>query len=435
MLADQYDLPVSTASAAALDAYVEGCELALTLYPGALESFDRALASDPGLALAHAGKAQVFMREGKVAEARKALADAKGPATDVSARERGHIRFFDLAFSGEIEAAIEALYAHLAAWPRDALMVAASTNPNGVIAVSGRIGQKQRIAQLLDRLAPHYGDDYWFLSYHAIALGEDGRVADARPKIERSLMLNRKNAHCAHGMAHVCYESGDAAGGRDFLSSWLPTYPHEAAFHGHLSWHLALFELAAGNWAAAQQLFRDAITPDKHPGGPQQKMWDGVAFLWRSELAGHPRDEAAWRTLYDYGTRALPRPAAGLADLHVVLADAVMCDEAAVDARIRQIETLAGEARYASGSYVPAVARGLVAFERGDYPAAVAALAPLMKQSERIGGSRAQHDIIEFTLLKAYLEADRLEEARELLVARRPGAAGIPVAGASALRS
>ena len=110
-----------------------------------------------------------------------------------------------------------------------------------------------------------------------------------------------------------------------------------------------------------------------------------------------------------------------------------MRDEAACHARIRQIETLAREARYASGSYVPAVARGLVAFERGDYPAAVAALAPLMKQSERIGGSRAQHDIIEFTLLKAYLEADRLEEARELLDARRPGAAGITVAGAAAL--
>ena len=76
MLADRYDLPVSTASAAARDAYVEGCELALTLYPGALESFDRALASDPRLALAHAGKAQVFMREGKVAAAREALAAA-----------------------------------------------------------------------------------------------------------------------------------------------------------------------------------------------------------------------------------------------------------------------------------------------------------------------------------------------------------------------
>ena len=254
MLADRYDLPVSTASAAARDAYVEGCELALTLYPGALECFDRALALDPGLALAHAARAQIFAREGKIAAAREAMAAAKAVAADVSAREAGHIGFFDLVFSGKTDAAIEALYAHLAQWPREALMIAIATNPNGLIGSSGRIGQKRQIAQLLDKLAPHYGDDYWFLAYHGLALGEDGRVAEGRPKVERSLTLNPKNAHCAHAMAHVCYEGNDAAGGRDFLVSWLAAYPREGAFHGHLSWHLALFELGAGNWTAAQQL-------------------------------------------------------------------------------------------------------------------------------------------------------------------------------------
>lgn len=432
MFADQYGLPVSTASAAARDAYVEGCELALILYPGALECFERALASDPGLALAHAGKAQLFMREGKAAAARAALTAAKDAAAGVSARETGHIRFFELAFSGQTDAAIDALYAHLRSWPRDALMVAAATNPNGLIGSSGRIGQKRQVAALLDELAPHYGDDYWFLSYHAIALGEDGRVAEARPKIERSVQLNPRNAHCAHGMAHVCYESGDAAGGRDFLRSWLADYPREGAFHGHLSWHLALFELGAGNWTAAQQLYRDAVAPDRHPGGPQQKTWDGVAFQWRAELAGHPRDASAWRALYDYATGALPRPSAGLADLHVIVAQAVMRDDAALDARIRQIDQLAGEGRYPSKAYVPDLARGFVAFERGDYLAAIDALAPLAKQSERIGGSRAQHDLIEFTLLKAYLNADRLEEARQLLSARRTGASVVSVAGAGA---
>jgi hypothetical protein len=34
------------------------------------------------------------------------------------------------------------------------------------------------------------------------------------------------------------------------------------------------------------------------------------------------------------------------------------------------------------------------------------ALAPLAAENGRIGGRRAQHDLIEFTLLKAYLEAD-----------------------------
>ena len=53
-------------------------------------------------------------------------------------------------------------------------------------------------------------------------------------------------------------------------------------------------------------------------------------------------------------------------------------------------------------------------------------------ESEHIGGSRAQHDLIEFTLLKAYLEANRLEEARSMLRARRPGASGVPVAGIAA---
>ncbi len=429
MLADRYDLHVSTASPGARDAYVQGYDLALTLYPGAVEAFDRSLAADAGLAIAHAGKAQVLMREGKVAQAQDALAAAKDVAAGVSAREAGHIRFFDLAFSGQTDAAIDALYAHLAEWPRDALMIATAANPNGVIGGSGRIGQKQRIAALLDSLAPHYGDDYWFLSYHAIALSEDGRLAAARPKIERSVLLNRKNAHAAHGIAHVCYESGDPDTGRDFLSSWLATYPRDGAFHGHLSWHLALLELGAGHWTAAQQLYRDAIALDQHSGGPQQKITDGTSFLWRSELAGHPRDTAAWRALYDYGTSALPRPGAGLADLHVILTQTVMRNDAALDTRTRQLEELAREGRYPSGSYLPELSRGFVAFERGDFPSAIAALARLAGEDERIGGSRAQHDLIEFTLLKAYVEAGRAEEAQRLLGARRPGASGVPVAG------
>jgi tetratricopeptide (TPR) repeat protein len=424
VLADRYELPLSTASTAARDAYVEGHDLALTLYPGAVEAFDRALAADPGFALAHAGKAQVLMREGKAAAARAAVAEARRMAPRLPARESGHIGFFDLAFAGRTDDAIDALYAHLAEWPRDALMVATAANPNGLIGGSGRIGQKKRIAELMDSLAPHYGDDYWFLSYHAIALSEDGQLAAARPMIERSVKLNQKNAHGAHGFAHVCYEGGDPDTGRGFLSSWLATYPKDGAFHGHLSWHLALFELGAGHWAEALRLYQDAIALDRHSGGPQQKMTDGTSFLWRSELAGQPRDAAAWRALYEYAASALPRPAAGLADLHVILAQAVMGDDGALDARIRQMEDLAREGRYPSGTYLPELTRGFVAFERGDFPAAIAALAPLAGEDERIGGSRAQHDLIEFTLLKACLNAGRPEEARRLLAARRPGAFG-----------
>jgi hypothetical protein len=81
-----------------------------------------------------------------------------------------------------------------------------------------------------------------------------------------------------------------------------------------------------------------------------------------------------------------------------------------------------------------ALACGCAAFERWDFAATIKALAPLAGQNERIGGSRAQHDLIEFTLLKAYLGTRRLEEAKRLLGARRPGASGVPVAGIAAIQ-
>jgi tetratricopeptide (TPR) repeat protein len=122
MLTDRYGLALSTASATARDAYVQACDLALTFYPRAAEAYDRAIAADPGFALAHAGKAQVLMRQGDATAARAALAAAKDVATGLPEREASHIGFFDLVFAGRTDSAIAALYAHLTAWPRDALV-------------------------------------------------------------------------------------------------------------------------------------------------------------------------------------------------------------------------------------------------------------------------------------------------------------------------
>src|SRR6516225_5650364 len=111
-----------------------------------------------------------------------------------------------------------------------------------------------------------------FLSYHAMALSEDGRLAEARPKIERSVALNPKNAHGAHGFAHVCYESGEPETARAFLLPWLAAYPRDGFFYGHLSWHLSLVEIALGHTAEAQDVYRHAIELGRHSGGPQQKV-------------------------------------------------------------------------------------------------------------------------------------------------------------------
>ena len=94
-----------------------------------------------------------------------------------------------------------------------------------------------------------------------------------------------------------------------------------------------------------------------------------------------------------------------------------------------RMDELARKGRYSSGPCVPAVSHAFAAFERRDFCAAIDALQPIAGELERIGGSRAQLDLVEFTLLKAYLGADRLDDARRMLSVRRPGVSDIPIAG------
>jgi hypothetical protein len=100
-----------------------------------------------------------------------------------------------------------------------------------------------------------------------------------------------------------------------------------------------------------------------------------------------------------------------------------------LEARMQQVDELMRQGRYPSGPLVPAVSRAFAAFERQDFSAAIDALEPIAGELERIGGSRAQLDLVEFTLLKAYLSVNRLDDARRMLSSRGPRSSGIPVAG------
>lgn len=419
MFTDQYGLPVSTSSAVARDAYVEGCALKRTMYPGAILAFDRAIAAEPEFALPHAARAHALLERGDGQSARAAIAQATALAGDLPAREASHIAYFAHLIAGDSEAALAALSAHLDAWPRDMMVLATTAFTNGLIGSSGRAGQKRTLLALLESLAPQYGDDWWFTAHHGMALSENGEHAAARPKIERSLAQNPTNPWAAHATAHLVYEEGDPAAARTFLTAWLATYPRNGSLYSHLSWHLALAHLEAGDTASANTLFREAFAPDVHSGPPRGKLNDGVSFLWRRELAGHPRDARAWRAVYAFTTTAFPRAGAAFSDMHIALAQAVAGDDGALASLTEQIEALVQQGSYPSGSCVPAVARAFAAFEHRDYPGAIAALEPIAADLERIGGSHAQLDVVRFTLLNAYLEADRPEDAQRLLRERR----------------
>ena len=429
MLTDRYGVPLSTTVTAARDAYVEGVDLLLTVYPGAAASFDRAIAADPSFALAHIGKARAFQLAGNLVAMRESLATAQAVSDGASARELSHIDVFRHLFAGQAVAALAAIRVHVDTWPRDALVLSLAANQGGLIGMSGLPGREQGLVDFLGQLAPHYGEDWWFDAHYGMALSEIGQHDTARPKIERSLAQVRRNAYGAHAFAHLCYETGERDSGIAFMRDWLPSYDRNGGLFGHLNWHLGLFELHAGNLDAGLQLYNDAFCADDHRGAVHQKLSDSSSFLWRAELAGHPRDHARWAKLRDYAREKIPRPGFSLADWHVALAYAVVGDDAALEGWVRDIEELARAGRYPSGSIISAVARAFAAFQRGDNAAAIDLIVPMLPERERMGGSRAQVDLVEATLLRAYLNSGRETEARRLLADRRPGPPRLPVAG------
>src|SRR5579875_1892655 len=196
-LTDRFDLPLTTRSAAAVGHYVEAVDLLLSANAGADALLERALASDPDFALARAARARLHQLAACPHAAAAEIAAARALAPRLSPRGRGDHH------------------------------------------------QAQRA--LLEGLAADWGEDWWFLAYLGWARIETGALAEGIPLVERALALNPRNAHAAHARAHGYHEAGDAGGGASFLAAWRRGYDPASQLYGHISWHLALFELACGN--------------------------------------------------------------------------------------------------------------------------------------------------------------------------------------------
>jgi hypothetical protein len=428
---DRYDLPLSTTSAVARDAYVAAVDRLLSAQAGAAQRFADALAADPTFGLAAIGRARVLAVCGRTAEAREATALARSLVADATRRERQHVEALALAVEGRGADALAATRAHLADFPRDAMVVAPATGVFGLIGFSGRPDREAQLLALLDPLARHYGGDWWFTGAHAFAMVEAGQAGRGRPLAERALLLNPDNANAVHVYAHACYEQGDDAAAARYLDGWLPGYARGGTLHCHLWWHAALFAVVQADFDRAGDAYAKWIAPDVSWGPPLNTLTDGTSLLWRAELAGAPRQPARWTAAHDHARAAFPRVGVAFADVHAALAAAGAGDVAALTALTRALREHEAAGRQAAGPVVVALAEAFGAFAGGDHAAVIARLAPLLDEHVRIGGSRAQRDLVEHTLLASYLRAGRSAEAAAML-ARRPARRGfVPVAGSA----
>src|SRR5712671_3270501 len=374
-ITDRFGLPLTTQSAPAAESYGSGVDLLLSANTGGEALLDAALTADPEFALAHIARARLCQMQVRMPDAKAAAAKARGLRDRVSRREQGTIEAIALTVDGAGPQAMACLEAHVADYPRDALALSLALGVFGLLGFSGRLDHHEAQLALLERLAPQWDEDWWFLTYLGWARIETGDVATGAREVERALAFNPHNAFAAHARAHGYYEAGDAESGAAFIEAWLPGYDRQSQLHCHLSWHRALFELACGRPEQARALYEDAIRPAVSYAPPLFNLADAASFLWRWKIYGEmPPLDDAWGEVIAHAARNFPRAGIPFADVHAALAEAASSDDAALATRIAQLGELLEGGRLPQGAIVPALCAGAAAFARGDYDGATESL-------------------------------------------------------------
>jgi len=421
---DRYGLPLSTASDTAAAHYREGIDLVLAAWPGAGEAFDAAIAADPDFALAHIARARVHFFYAEAQAARACAAKARELVVrHGTERERSHVEALALGMEGQPAKSLTQALAHLEQWPRDALILSLPLGAFGLFAFSGMADHDQARVDLCEKHARHYGDDWWFLNYLGWSLTENNEVKRGRALTEQGFAKRRANANAAHALAHAMFEDGSTADAEALISDWLPGYDRSGILHGHISWHEALAALEHGDAARALAIYSDRIQPKVTTAPPINSVTDTASLLWRMMMEGHAVPVDAWRDAAAHPERSFPNAGVTFADVHMALVTAATGNAAGLEQRIATLEKRLGEGKLAAGAVVPGICRAVRAFAGGDYADCVRTLEPLANDVVRIGGSHAQREMIEDTLLMALMKSGEAEKARGLLdrrLHRRP---------------
>ena len=421
---DDHGLTVSTTSESAAAAYRDGGRLMLSAWLGADARLDAAIMLDPEFALAHAARARLHAIYGESAAAKAAIERASSLVTRATKRERSHVDVLLHAIAGKPADALARALAHAEHWPRDVIILGLPLGAFGLFAFSGMADHDQARVDLVERHAHQFSaDDWWFLTYRGWALAESGEVARGRAMLERAMEIRRENANGAHALAHAMYEGGAGDDVTALITDWLPGYDRAGILHGHIAWHAALAELERGDPAGALAIYADQVHPSVSHGMPINIVSDAASLLWRIGAYGHDVPTDAWREIGDYAGAKFPKAGHAFIDAHMAMVEAMAGDGAAFERRLAALDGLVAAGGIGAGAVVPAIGRALLAFAQGDNAGTIHLLEPMASEVARIGGSGAQREVVEDTLLVAYMRAGECAKARALLdrrLHRRP---------------
>jgi len=368
--------------------------------------FDGDLWEQTERAIAEAPSARMYLVRAAAArfrsptEAAAELAAAKQLTCDPV--DESLLSAMELMLANDPAAAAERFVEHTEAFPDD--LLAAFFRFSSLV-MSGVPGNRARALALVEADAARHSGNWRIDTSLAVVREDQRRYDEARALAERALCAQPGSGPAAHVVAHVNYETGEHAAGMAWLDGWSDEHA-VVVYPTHFRWHSALHALALGDLEGALDRFEQGIGPDA--------LIDAGSLLWRCHLAGSPAPElgAGAATAAAPALEALPFPFMAFSACLALAAAGDAGGLASVS------ERLAADTRPAFADLIAPVARALLAMVE-DRPAdAVALLRPLAADLPRLGGSHAQLEVVEDTLLHALVAAGRSDEAAPLLRAR-----------------
>jgi tetratricopeptide (TPR) repeat protein len=303
----------------------------------------------------------------------------------------------EMLLSSGPAAAANRFVEHCEAYEGDAL---ASTLRYSALVMSGVPGNCERAHALTELDGRKHAGDWRFDTMVAMTRQEQRRYDEARDLAERSLAEQPDAGFAVHVLTHVNYETGEHAEGLDWLDEWQQGRV-VLGYQSHLRWHSALHALALGDVEQALSRYSEGVGPNA--------IIDAGSLLWRCRLAGATLDEVAHeaKTSAAPTLDSLPTP---FLVFNACLALAAAGDASGLESVAARLAT---DPRPAFADLVAPIATALCAVVDGRFERAIAILEATSNDSPRVGGSNAQREVIEDTLIYALLSEGKFYEANE----------------------
>jgi tetratricopeptide (TPR) repeat protein len=419
---DRWGVRVQAGDGAAVALLDQAIEELVSLSGAPVGGAAAAIAADGTLALARIYRAYLSlygMKAEDVAEAATLIKPLEtGP---LAPREAHHLAAARAWADGDWQAAALALERALVANPRDLLALKTAQD------LYFFLGNRLELRDVAARVLPAWPetDPAWgyVQGIWAFGLEENGDYRGSETAARNSLARNQKDVWGVHALAHVFEMEGRHEPGVSFLSSSSPDWAG-SYFAVHNWWHLGLYLLELGRANDALALYHERVR------AATSTEWldivDAAALLWRLSLYGTDVTAPAAALANDISD-LVDVPVYLFNDWHAVMTFGLAGDHA------RNGRVLAANRHQARPTSKQAAERaghrlleGFAAFAAGQPGVAVDLLIDIRPEAHAVGGSHAQRDVIDLTLIAAAARSGQAGLARALVTeraARKPSAA------------